>query len=93
MPSPSVIEINDEFVDVDFQKDPNFVFGDLGVKFGSVADDYTKVVDIIPRNLWEGICQICGSFVYFLLADFQKSPYFLTIYGIRKQLVYEKVFK
>ncbi len=58
MPTVDVIEVNDQFVDVDFQKDPNFVFGDLGTCcMGSLADDYTKVTDIIPRNTWEGICE------------------------------------
>ena len=41
------VEINDEFVDVDFTQDPNYVFGDLGVPMCASFDDYEAVEAVL----------------------------------------------
>lgn len=44
-------EIDDKFLNVDFSKQPEFVFGDLGGQcFGSA---YESIEELIPRNQWE----------------------------------------
>lgn len=43
-----------DFEDVDFTKDPRFVFGDLGVgAFASPRECFEDRVAVIPRNQWE----------------------------------------
>jgi hypothetical protein len=43
--------INDEFVDVDFEKQPQFVFGDLGMgAFGSRVSDYESTQPVLTDS-------------------------------------------
>lgn len=53
------IEIDDKFVDVDFEKDPLYVFGDQGARlFGDPRfHEYGDVVPVIPESEWKGLVE------------------------------------
>ncbi len=50
-------DINPQFIDVDFTKDPRYVFGDLSKvrTFGSSAPSYEDVVPEIPESQWRDL--------------------------------------
>lgn len=48
------MDIDDRFVDVDFEADPKYVFGDRGAAcFGTEALFFEDVVPVIPRDRWQ----------------------------------------
>lgn len=47
------MDIDPKYIDVDFSKDPRFVFGDKGVGDSSKFRSYESTQTIHPRNTWE----------------------------------------
>jgi len=54
-----VPDIDDQFIDVDFEKDPNYVFGDLGdFVFGDYSDYASVVKELTEKEINEAIERI-----------------------------------
>lgn len=52
------MEIDDRWIDVKFDEQPEFTFGDLGAAtFREVGPFYEDVVPVIPRNEWPAIIE------------------------------------
>jgi hypothetical protein len=49
--------MDDKFLDVDFTKDPNYVFGDLGGTFADVGPCYEDSQPIVPESKWQEYCE------------------------------------
>lgn len=49
--------MNTDFLDVDFTKCPEYVFGDLGGTFCDVGPSYEDSQPLIPESEWQGICE------------------------------------
>jgi hypothetical protein len=55
-------DIDDRFVDVDFETDPRYVFGDRGAAcFDADTLFYEDVVPVIPRDQWPALAEKCDA--------------------------------
>jgi hypothetical protein len=55
------MDIEDRYIDVEFDAQPEFVFGDLGARCFDVGPFYEDVVPVIPRSEWPGLAEKCDA--------------------------------
>lgn len=51
------IDIDDRYVDVDFTKESQYVFGDLGTRCFGAPREYSDVAPVIPESEWKGLIE------------------------------------
>lgn len=51
------MDIDDRYIDVDFEKDPNYVFGDRGARCFADSRFYDEVVPLVPRDQWQPLAE------------------------------------